>query len=118
GAGGTAKKQLQRAIDDPPTAWTTEPPPPDQGTGMQLDLSDGGHGVAWGDRSPLLTTSDGGASWTPHPDVADGEARFVEDASAYGGGWAVIVGDPARQAALLLLSEDGSSWREVAAYPG
>ncbi len=115
----SAKRQLQQAVNDPPTTWKTNPPLPDQGTSMHLDLTLDGHGIAWGDRSPLLTTSDRGSSWTAHLDVADGVGRFVEDASAYtGGGWAAIVGDPARQADVLLLSTDGSSWREVSVYPG
>ncbi len=119
GATGSAKKMLQRAVDDPPTRWTTMPPLPEQGTGMQLDLTADGRGLAWGPRSPLLTTADGGASWTAHANVADGDARGVEDASAFvGGGGAALVWDPDRQAMLLLLSSDGTAWREVAVYPG
>jgi hypothetical protein len=119
GAGGGSRKQLQRAADNPPTTWTTMPPLPERGTGMQLDLTADGHGLAWGARSPLLTTADGGSSWAEHQDVADGDVRIVEDASAFaGGGGAALVWDPGRQAMRLLVSGDGLTWREAAAYPG
>ncbi|MHB8959365.1 MAG: hypothetical protein ACYDAN_07040 [Candidatus Limnocylindrales bacterium] len=124
-ADGSVARRLERASKTTlPTAWTTMPPLPG-GQGMQLDLGADGHGLAWEEvgssiaPTPLYLTTDGGASWTPRPDVADGETLIVEDASAFaGGGSAVLSIDQARSEIVLLLSPGGRTWGEVASFPG
>ncbi len=124
-AGGGQRRQLEQASTRGlPTAWASMPPPPN-GEVLRLDLGPDGHGLAWEEvgtsvgPAPLYATADGGASWTPRPDVADGEKLIAEDASAFtGGGSAILAIDQARSEVVLLLSPDGRAWSDVAAFPG
>jgi hypothetical protein len=118
GATGSARKHLFRS-DDPPTGtWTAMPDPPEAGTSMTLELTADGSGWLFGDRSPLLVTSDGGASWTANAKVADGDARIVKAGQAWpsAGGLADVY-DRDRSALLLLRTFDGSAWTELAEFP-
>jgi photosystem II stability/assembly factor-like uncharacterized protein len=124
GAGGTAHKVMMGA-DSPSSAWKPLHPLPEAGTSMGLATAPGptsapsadGSGLLWGARSPLLATADGGATWTAHRDVADGDVRIVLAANAWStGGGAVVVWDPDRQATLVLTSTDGVTWTEMTSF--
>jgi hypothetical protein len=123
GAGGTAHKVLMGA-DSPRSTWTPLHPLPEAGTSMGLATAPGPtsasspseSGLLWGARSPLLTTTDGGATWTAHRDVADGDVRIVAAANAWSIGGVVAVGDPDRNATVLLTSTDGMTWTEMTSF--
>jgi hypothetical protein len=115
GAGGTAQK-VMLGTNDPPGAWVARVQLPARGTGMGLALAAGGFGLLWGNRSPLLITSDGGGTWTT-TSVADGDVRIVRAADAWSnGGGVIVVWDPDRPATLLLTSADGRTWKEMTSF--
>ncbi|MEW6226069.1 MAG: hypothetical protein AB1627_15705 [Chloroflexota bacterium] len=116
GAGGGSNKELHRTSDAGVT-WATPADAPHGGAGMGLDLLADDAGWLWGPRSPLLSTADGGLTWSAL-DVADGDVRIVQDADAWGGGVGVVlVSDPDRQATLLLRTDDGRAWTELFSWP-
>jgi photosystem II stability/assembly factor-like uncharacterized protein len=119
GTGSSFKTLL--ASGDGGVTWAersgTEGGMPVMGTPTGFDLAADGTGWLWGTRTPLLATTDAGASWSPL-DVVDGDVRLVLDASYLGDGAGfILVHDPDRQLALLLWTRDGQTWDELRSWP-
>ena len=75
---------------------------------MHLDLASDGTGWMWGDRSPLLATTDGGVTWTSLA-VADPDLRLTIDADAWGLGAGVVLVHEQERTILLLVTGDGAA---------
>jgi hypothetical protein len=123
-ATGQADKRLF-TYDGPSGGWVELAKPPAAGHDVRLSMAPFTSlallpplpGLLWGERSPLLTTSDGGVTWTAHRDVADGDVRVVQAGDAWApGGGVILVYDPDRSARLLLVSTDGKTWTEITAF--
>jgi len=121
GAGGGQFKQLFSTRSAGETwrmvASTDDGTMPVPGTGVHLDVSSDATGWLWGARTPLLATSDDGATWLPL-DIADGDVRIVVGADAWNGGsGTVLVWDPDRDGTLLVRTDDGHAWTERHLFP-
>jgi hypothetical protein len=121
GGAGEAFKWLYRS-DPAGDPWqllasTDDGSMPISGTGIRIDVAEDQTGWLWGSRTPLLATTDGGATWRPL-DVADGDVRIVRDADASGGGGGtILVWDPDRDGTLLLQTDDGKAWTQRYLFP-
>ncbi|MDP2350023.1 MAG: hypothetical protein Q8M74_02585 [Chloroflexota bacterium] len=104
---GNSFKELHRSTDGG-LMWTRLADGPYSGTGMGMDLLADGTGWMWGDRSPLLATTDGGVTWISL-DVADGDVRMVGGADGWGLGAGVVLIRDQEQAPLLLVTGDGAT---------
>lgn len=86
------------------------------GTPSGFDMNPDRSGWLWGSRMPLLETIDAGVSW-PALDVADGDVKFVLDASYLGDRTGfILLHDPDRSAAIHLWT-NGRTWTEIGVWP-